>query len=102
MTKGRRSAIICKLSTRGTPGETAPKKITKKVEKLLKNLLTNARRCDIIVGHFRTEGKRSRKVLEKVEKTFQKPLDKLKRMWYNKQVAQNAARELKKLQIIDN
>ena len=40
-------------------------KITKKVEKLLKNLLTNARRCDIIVGHFRTEEKRSRKVLEK-------------------------------------
>ena len=40
-------------------------KITKKVEKLLKNPLTNARRCDIIVGHFRTEEKRSRKVLEK-------------------------------------
>ena len=32
-----------------------PKKITKKVEKLLKNLLTKSRRCDIIVGHFRRE-----------------------------------------------
>ena len=30
------------------------KEITKKVEKLLKNLLTNEKRCDIILGHFLT------------------------------------------------
>ena len=47
-------------------------KITKKLKKLLKNLLTNGKRCDIIVGHFRTGSKRLRKVLEKSLKNFSK------------------------------
>jgi len=43
----------------------------------LKNLLTNEKRCDIIVGHFRRKARGTdRKSLKKVEKTFEKPLDK--------------------------
>ena len=50
-----------------------PERITKKVEKLLKNLLTNGKRCDIIVGHFRRVVKeRFEKNLEKFSKNFSK------------------------------
>ena len=35
--------------------------ITKKVEKLLKNLLTNERECDILFGHFRSRSERGAK-----------------------------------------
>ena len=42
------------------------------------------------------------KITKKVEKTFEKPLDKRKEMWYNNQVAQNAARQRDLPRIIDN
>ena len=37
-----------------TSETTEKKESRKKVEKLLKNLLTNEKRCDIILGHFLT------------------------------------------------
>ena len=86
---------------------TEKKKSRKKLKKLLKNLLTNARECDIILGHFSPKGKRVVEELlknpENFLKTFQKPLDKRKEMWYNNQVAQNAASAKEtSVQIIDN
>ena len=74
---------------RGTHlGDNREKGSRKKLKKLLKNLLTNARGCDIILGHFRSGWKAVEKVFKK---TFEKPLDKRKEMWYNNQVAKNAA-----------
>ena len=32
-----------------------------------------------------------KKILKKIQKTFEKPLDKAKRMWYNKRVAAKKA-----------
>ena len=50
------------------------KRITKKVEKLLKNLLTNSRECDIILGRLSaglaSGKKRLKEVLEKNLKNF--------------------------------
>jgi len=50
-----------------------PKKVTKKVEKLLINLLTNEKRCDIIVGSLserKEPRKKSRKKLKKLLKNL--------------------------------
>ena len=52
--------------------ETHPrKKITKKVEKLLKNLLTNEKRCDIIRRSL-CEGNNFQRAQESHEKVFEK------------------------------
>ena len=49
--------------------KTVHRESRKKLKKLLKNLLTNARECDIILGHFSaglaSGKKRLKKVLEK-------------------------------------
>ena len=95
LTKGKRCDIIAERFWEGQASERHPKGSRKKLKKLSKNLLTNEKRCDIIVGHFRrTARTRFRKDREKsFSKTFQKPLDKSKRMWYNNEVASNAACE---------
>ena len=50
----------------------------------MKNLLTKRDSCDIMSKHFRPRGRG----LKKIERNFQKPLDKVKRMCYNNKVAQ--------------
>ena len=64
--------------------KTAPEtdKSLEKVEKLLKNLLTNGKGCGII-SNTSALWKAVQKFLKKVEKTFKKPLDKRMEMWYN-------------------
>ena len=62
---------------RGTARDDLGSEITKKVEKLLKNLLTRGKRCDIMFEHFRTKRKSG---MKKLEKSFEKPLDKRKRL----------------------
>ena len=82
LTNKNKSAIICKLTTSeamSRASEGNPKGSRKKLKKLLKNLLTKSRSCDIIVGHF-CEGEPRRKIAKKVEKTFEKPLDKIKKL----------------------
>ena len=55
-------------------------------KKVLKNLLTNVEECGIIQIHA------SHRVDEKnFQKTFEKPLDKGKGMWYNSKAVQNTA-----------
>ena len=78
-------------------GGDATGKGKKSLEKILKlffkNLLTNATRYDIlspvakITASHRADVKKN---LKNFEKTFQKPIDKFKAMWYNKQVVRNA------------
>ena len=89
LTKSRSCDIIVGRFCEGEPR----RKIAKKLKKLLKNLLTKSRSCDIIVGRFCEMSQRagSKEPWKIFKKTFQKPLDKSKRMWYNKRVAQNAA-----------
>ena len=102
-------AIICKLSRTAAVGDSGPgaahtnganqptygcteprhnpeRKSRKKLKKLLKNLLTNEKRCDIIRRSL-CEGNNFQRAQESHEKsfwkTFQKPLDKRKELWYN-------------------
>ena len=76
--------------------------IVSKPKKLSKNLLTKGNCCAIICklwnsrmstsGHENGGELRAKNTAKKFWKTFQKPLDKWSRMWYNNQVAQNAAK----------
>ena len=93
LTKENESAIICKLSTRqravneertraglrtagwmSESGEQHDKmsrqNITKKVKKLLKNLLTNGKRCDIMSNTSAGLARGCEKNLKKIQKTF--------------------------------
>ena len=71
------------------------RKIPEKFLKLFfKNLLTNRTRCAIIctVAEITAPHRGDvKKNLKNFEKTFQKPLDRSKAMWYNKQVVRNTA-----------
>ena len=72
--------------TRNRPSRCAsnPEKRSRKSwKKLLKNLLTNEKRCDIMFGSLSERKEPRKKSRKKVEKTFEKPLDKWKEMWYN-------------------
>ena len=63
-----------------------------KCKKLFKNLLTNGLKSGRI-SKFAWENKISHheKSFEKNEKTFQKPIDKMVKMWYNNKVAAKKA-----------
>ena len=54
-------------SPRARAEDSLEKESQKKLKKLLKNLLTNARECDIILGHFSAGLKRA---VLRVEKKF--------------------------------
>ena len=116
LTRWIRSDIITGLSTRRRHRSSEASGPEKKFKKLLKNLLTNGSGCDII-NKSPTERRRSQKkrawermrynlkplqrANEKSLKTFEKPLDKGKRMWYNKQAADESGGEQKR-SLIEN
>ena len=91
LTKGKRSAIICKLSTRGHCESGHKVESSEKSRKSLKKTFQKPLdKNERVWYNSRALRESESKGFEKFLKTFRKPLDKLKRMWYNNQVAKNA------------
>ena len=79
-----------KLSRERLENITKWSKIKKKLQKSLKNLLTNRKQSDIINKLLREKRQTIKSDLEGLKSdskiNFEKPLDKLEKMWYNNKV----------------